>query len=166
MQTWGKICEALREEFEPFLPTVMPPLLRAASLQPDISIMDRTSIPICLCLPASCVRYLRQGTSMLTEVDGSRLQLMTKSSMPRMETRLIGRSCRYVSRIFRPLWFRYVVSRPMNLFPLLPLSRLTDTKSASRRRPSRRLPRPFLCSSSTLLVRLLPSPPLASCLTG
>ncbi|TBU51233.1 ARM repeat-containing protein [Dichomitus squalens] len=36
--TWAKVCQALGEEFEPYLPVVMPPLLRVASSKADISI--------------------------------------------------------------------------------------------------------------------------------
>ncbi|KAI0712864.1 armadillo-type protein [Cerioporus squamosus] len=38
--TWAKVCQALGEEFEPYLPVVMPPLLRVASSKADISIYD------------------------------------------------------------------------------------------------------------------------------
>lgn len=37
---WGKICEALKEDFAPYLPIVMPDLLKSASLTPDISFVD------------------------------------------------------------------------------------------------------------------------------
>ena len=36
--TWAKVCQALGEEFEPYLPVVMPPLLRVASSKADISV--------------------------------------------------------------------------------------------------------------------------------
>ncbi|OSC97013.1 ARM repeat-containing protein [Trametes coccinea BRFM310] len=36
--TWAKVCQALGEEFEPYLPVVMPPLLRVAGSKADISI--------------------------------------------------------------------------------------------------------------------------------
>ena len=36
--TWAKVCQALGEEFEPYLPIVMPPLLRVAGSKADISI--------------------------------------------------------------------------------------------------------------------------------
>ncbi|KAI0644762.1 armadillo-type protein [Trametes meyenii] len=38
--TWAKVCQALGEEFEPYLPVVMPPLLRVAGSKADISIYD------------------------------------------------------------------------------------------------------------------------------
>lgn len=36
--TWGKVCQALGEEFEPYLPVVMPQLLATAAAKADISI--------------------------------------------------------------------------------------------------------------------------------
>ncbi|KAL1940497.1 hypothetical protein VTO73DRAFT_9069 [Trametes versicolor] len=38
--TWAKVCQALGEEFEPYLPVVMQPLLRVAGSKADISIYD------------------------------------------------------------------------------------------------------------------------------
>ncbi|KZT18501.1 ARM repeat-containing protein [Neolentinus lepideus HHB14362 ss-1] len=38
--TWAKVCQALGPEFEPYLPVVMPALLRAASAKADVSIYD------------------------------------------------------------------------------------------------------------------------------
>lgn len=37
--SWAKICQALGPEFEPYLPVVMPPLLRTASAKADVSVM-------------------------------------------------------------------------------------------------------------------------------
>jgi len=37
--SWAKICQALGPEFEPYLPVVMPPLLRAASAKADVSVI-------------------------------------------------------------------------------------------------------------------------------
>lgn len=37
--SWAKICQALGPEFEPYLPVVMPPLLRAASAKADVSLI-------------------------------------------------------------------------------------------------------------------------------
>ena len=37
--SWAKICQALGQEFEPYLPVVMPPLLRAASAKADVSVI-------------------------------------------------------------------------------------------------------------------------------
>eukprot|EP00918_Siedleckia_nematoides_P062669 GHVU01136615.1.p2 GENE.GHVU01136615.1~~GHVU01136615.1.p2 ORF type:complete len:153 (+),score=13.16 GHVU01136615.1:294-752(+) len=34
--TWAKICQAMGEDFVPYLPVVMPPLLRAASVKADV----------------------------------------------------------------------------------------------------------------------------------
>ena len=47
--SWAKICQALGPEFEPYLPVVMPPLLRAASAKADVSVIGlwccRFSLP-------------------------------------------------------------------------------------------------------------------------
>jgi len=37
--SWAKVCQALGPEFEPYLPVVMPPLLRAASAKADVSVI-------------------------------------------------------------------------------------------------------------------------------
>lgn len=39
--TWAKVCQAMGPEFEPYLPAVMPQLLRAASVKADVSIYGR-----------------------------------------------------------------------------------------------------------------------------
>ncbi len=44
--TWAKVCQALGEEFEPYLPVVMPPLLRVASSKADISIYGAYLAPL------------------------------------------------------------------------------------------------------------------------
>jgi hypothetical protein len=41
--SWAKICQALGPEFEPYLPVVMPPLLRAASAKADVSVIGLPS---------------------------------------------------------------------------------------------------------------------------
>ncbi len=51
--TWAKVCQALGEEFEPYLPVVMPPLLRVASSKADISIYG-TSFESSRRGPCSC----------------------------------------------------------------------------------------------------------------
>ncbi|KAJ2911702.1 hypothetical protein MD484_g8710, partial [Candolleomyces efflorescens] len=38
--TWAKVCQAMGEEFEPYLPVVMPSLLTTASAKADISVYD------------------------------------------------------------------------------------------------------------------------------
>ncbi|PPR07809.1 hypothetical protein CVT24_002881 [Panaeolus cyanescens] len=38
--TWSKVCQAMRGEFEPYLPIVMPSLLAAASVKADLSLYD------------------------------------------------------------------------------------------------------------------------------
>ncbi|TEB37702.1 ARM repeat-containing protein [Coprinellus micaceus] len=40
MATWSKVCQALGEEFEPYLPVVMPSILTTASAKADISVYD------------------------------------------------------------------------------------------------------------------------------
>ncbi|KAI0046306.1 ARM repeat-containing protein [Auriscalpium vulgare] len=41
--TWAKVCQAMGPDFERFLPVVMPPLLRAASIKADVSIYGAPS---------------------------------------------------------------------------------------------------------------------------
>ncbi|KZT64897.1 ARM repeat-containing protein [Daedalea quercina L-15889] len=41
--TWAKVCQAMGEEFEPYLPVVMPPLLSAASTKTEVSVYEDTS---------------------------------------------------------------------------------------------------------------------------
>ncbi|RPD52098.1 hypothetical protein L226DRAFT_574419 [Lentinus tigrinus ALCF2SS1-7] len=38
--SWAEVCQALGQEFEPYLPVVMPPLLRVANSKADISIYE------------------------------------------------------------------------------------------------------------------------------
>lgn len=38
MATWSKVCQALGEEFEPYLPVVMPSILTTAAAKADISV--------------------------------------------------------------------------------------------------------------------------------
>eukprot|EP00735_Rhodelphis_limneticus_P008844 TRINITY_DN2321_c0_g1::TRINITY_DN2321_c0_g1_i1::g.20738::m.20738 TRINITY_DN2321_c0_g1::TRINITY_DN2321_c0_g1_i1::g.20738 ORF type:complete len:1078 (+),score=394.95,sp/Q8BKC5/IPO5_MOUSE/35.22/0.0,HEAT/PF02985.17/3.9e+03,HEAT/PF02985.17/7.7,HEAT/PF02985.17/2.6e+03,HEAT/PF02985.17/4.8e+03,HEAT/PF02985.17/0.24,HEAT/PF02985.17/6e-06,HEAT/PF02985.17/0.067,HEAT/PF02985.17/3.5e+02,HEAT/PF02985.17/1.7,HEAT/PF02985.17/0.053,HEAT/PF02985.17/6e+02,HEAT_2/PF13646.1/1.2e+02,HEAT_2/PF13646.1/14,HEAT_2/PF13646. len=40
MQAWGRLCKALGRDFEPYLPIVIPSLLKSASLKPDIQVTD------------------------------------------------------------------------------------------------------------------------------
>ncbi|CED85608.1 Karyopherin (importin) beta 3 [Phaffia rhodozyma] len=40
IMTWGKICEALKEDFAPYLPVVMPSLLKSAALSPELSVVN------------------------------------------------------------------------------------------------------------------------------
>ena len=37
--TWAKICQALGSSFEPYLPFIMPSLLRAAAIKADLTIL-------------------------------------------------------------------------------------------------------------------------------
>ncbi|EIM79749.1 ARM repeat-containing protein, partial [Stereum hirsutum FP-91666 SS1] len=43
--TWAKVCQAMGPEFEPYLPAVMPQLLRAASVKADVSIYEDEDVP-------------------------------------------------------------------------------------------------------------------------
>jgi hypothetical protein len=43
MATWSKVCQALGEEFEPYLPVVMPSILTTASAKADISVYGSSS---------------------------------------------------------------------------------------------------------------------------
>ncbi|KAG6825124.1 hypothetical protein H0H92_004620 [Tricholoma furcatifolium] len=38
--TWAKVCQAMGQEFEPYLPVVVPALLQTASAKPDVSVYD------------------------------------------------------------------------------------------------------------------------------
>ncbi|CAG8467575.1 10518_t:CDS:10 [Funneliformis mosseae] len=38
--SWARVCKVLGEEFVPYLPIVMPPLLQSAQLKPDFAILD------------------------------------------------------------------------------------------------------------------------------
>lgn len=49
--TWAKVCQAMGPEFEPYLPAVMPQLLRAASVKADVSIYG-TSFSFALSSPS------------------------------------------------------------------------------------------------------------------
>jgi importin-5 len=40
LQSWARICRCLQQEFVPYLAHVMPPLLRSASVNPEVSISD------------------------------------------------------------------------------------------------------------------------------
>ena len=40
LQAWARICKTLGEEFVPYLPYVMPPLLTSASIKPDVTIRN------------------------------------------------------------------------------------------------------------------------------
>ncbi|KAI0077247.1 ARM repeat-containing protein [Panus rudis PR-1116 ss-1] len=42
--TWAKVCQAMGQEFEPYLPVVMPPLLQAASAKADVSVYDEDEV--------------------------------------------------------------------------------------------------------------------------
>lgn len=53
--TWAKVCQALGEEFEPYLPVVMPPLLRVASSKADISIYGSFLVGSILCVVANAI---------------------------------------------------------------------------------------------------------------
>lgn len=37
---WARICKILGKGFEPYLPYVMEPVLKAAALKPEIAVLD------------------------------------------------------------------------------------------------------------------------------
>jgi hypothetical protein len=39
-QAWGRICSVLGQDFVPYLPFVMPPILQTAAQEPDIKINE------------------------------------------------------------------------------------------------------------------------------
>ncbi|PVZ98231.1 hypothetical protein BB558_005779 [Smittium angustum] len=40
LAAWARLCKVMGQDFLPYLPTVMPPLLKSASLQPDFAVLD------------------------------------------------------------------------------------------------------------------------------
>ena len=42
LSSWARIGAILGEDFIPFLPIVMPPLLRSATIKPDLALLGRT----------------------------------------------------------------------------------------------------------------------------
>ena len=44
MQAWTRICKALGPDFVPYLPYVMPMLLKSAELQPDVTVVDADDV--------------------------------------------------------------------------------------------------------------------------
>ncbi|VDO30364.1 unnamed protein product [Onchocerca flexuosa] len=44
ISAWARICKILGEEFAAYLPLVMPPVLRAASIKPDVTLMNDEDI--------------------------------------------------------------------------------------------------------------------------
>lgn len=54
--TWAKVCQAMGEEFEPYLPVVMPPLLAAASTKTEVSVYGKFNIlSVVVMLRYSCM---------------------------------------------------------------------------------------------------------------
>ena len=46
---WARMCKIMGKEFEQYLPMVMGPLLRAASLKPEVTLLDsRSSVTLML----------------------------------------------------------------------------------------------------------------------
>lgn len=37
---WARICKILGKAFKPYLPYVMPPVLKAAAIKPEIAVLD------------------------------------------------------------------------------------------------------------------------------
>jgi len=44
LSSWARIAAVLGEDFIPYLPVVMPPLLRSATIKPDLAIINCTTI--------------------------------------------------------------------------------------------------------------------------
>lgn len=40
ISAWARICKILGKQFEPYLPYVMGPVLKAAALKPEITLLD------------------------------------------------------------------------------------------------------------------------------
>jgi hypothetical protein len=52
---WARMCKILGKDFEQYLPLVMGPVLRAASLKPEVAVLDSK-----LCIPnAACLQRSR-----------------------------------------------------------------------------------------------------------
>eukprot|EP00899_Mesostigma_viride_P014218 jgi/Mesvir1/22798/Mv14182-RA.3 len=43
LQAWARLCKCLGQEFLPYMPIVMPPLMRSVQLKPDVTITDADS---------------------------------------------------------------------------------------------------------------------------
>ena len=41
ISAWARMCKILGKEFEQYLPLVMGPVLKAASLKPEVALIDR-----------------------------------------------------------------------------------------------------------------------------
>ena len=55
MATWAKVCQAMGQEFEPYLPVVMPSLLATAGAKADLSLYGkRLLFRQFTCLSHSC----------------------------------------------------------------------------------------------------------------
>jgi importin-5 len=61
--TWAKVCQALGSEFEPYLPAIMPPLLRAASAKADVNVLGQYNMD-----STQTSSYLRQITMIPTRL--------------------------------------------------------------------------------------------------
>ncbi|KAK2719944.1 importin-5-like [Artemia franciscana] len=44
ISAWARICKILGPQFEPYLPMVMPPVLRAASIKPEVALLDSEEV--------------------------------------------------------------------------------------------------------------------------
>ena len=69
ISTWAKVCQAMGEEFEPYLPVVMPSLLTTASAKADISVYEDEDV--------STVEE-KEGWEVI-EMDGQTLGIRTSS---------------------------------------------------------------------------------------
>ncbi|PRP88441.1 hypothetical protein PROFUN_03158 [Planoprotostelium fungivorum] len=45
LQSWARICKCMGQDFVPYLPYVMPPLLHSAKLAPEVTVLEADEIP-------------------------------------------------------------------------------------------------------------------------
>ena len=47
ISAWARMCKILGKEFQEYLPLVMPPVLKAASLKPEVALLDSEYCQLC-----------------------------------------------------------------------------------------------------------------------
>ncbi len=50
LQAGARLCKCLKDEFVPYLPIVMPLLLKSALVEPDIKVSDCVCVCVCACV--------------------------------------------------------------------------------------------------------------------